>query len=124
MCDCVNQCKVCHTETIQEIGDNHGRFHPQLARTGVFYRITRLDTIKREIKKGAIGIILLFLGLNTSCLAGVEAEESKSELELEFQEFSGKCKSIKIRAMERHVKFHSFLSELFTKNRRGPPNTR
>ena len=35
------------------IGGNHDRLHPQLRDLVLFCRITRLDTIKREIKKMA-----------------------------------------------------------------------
>ena len=47
---CVNWKTVIRT-TFKGISDNHGRMHPQLARTGAVLPITRLDAMKSVIKK-------------------------------------------------------------------------
>ena len=34
LCDCVKKFKDCDTDTFKGISNDHGRLHPQLARTG------------------------------------------------------------------------------------------
>ena len=80
LCDCVNKFKDFSTNSkksyripFKEISDNHGRVYPHLARKGaVLLYYLFVYNHKGNQENGYI--ILLFLGLNTSCVAGVEAE--------------------------------------------------
>ena len=70
------------------ISDNHGRLHPQLARTGAALSFHPFGYNEKGNQENDY-IILLFLGWSTSSWAGVEAE---SELESESI-FSGQSRS-------------------------------
>ena len=60
--------KNCHSKEFKRISDNHGWLHSQLAQMSSVLptRITRLDTIKRDIIKERLHQITLF-GWNIFC---------------------------------------------------------
>ena len=65
----------------KEISDNHSRLHQQLTRTVLY--ITRLDTIKKKIKKMAAPYLFLFVGSGVGVGVGADILRPESELELE-----------------------------------------